>query len=80
MQDRQNTNEIELWDIFIRVFYWSLVFTFLVAYVTKGQFEFLHVNAGYFILFLLGIRIFYALIGPRSPALNKLVAQASPIS
>lgn len=64
MKSEQN-NQVKVWDIFIRVFHWTLVTSFFIAYLTEDDFEILHTNAGYFVLILLAIRLVYGLIGSK---------------
>ncbi len=52
-----------VWDPFIRTFHWSLVLSYLIAWVTAESVERLHEQSGYFILALLGLRIVWGLIG-----------------
>ena len=54
---------IKVWDIPLRIFHWSLVAAFLVAYITEEDFLTLHVWAGYLILGLLAFRIVWGFVG-----------------
>ncbi len=60
------TNEpgkIHVWDPVVRIFHWSLVLSFLVAWVTGDELMAPHVWAGYLITGLLLLRIVWGFIG-----------------
>jgi len=57
---------IKVWDIGVRVFHWSLVAFFSIAYITgEIETETLHAYAGYVIIGLLAFRIIWGFIGSR---------------
>lgn len=58
---------VRVWDLAVRLFHWSLVAGFAIAYLTgdsERQRE-LHVNAGYVVLGLIAFRLVWGLIGSR---------------
>jgi len=59
------TNTVNVWDPFIRIFHWTLVLSFFIAYITEEDFLTIHTFAGYTILTLLTLRIIWGLIGTR---------------
>jgi len=54
---------IQVWDILIRVFHWSLVLFVLILFITEDDFLSIHSYAGYTVLLLLGFRIIWGFIG-----------------
>lgn len=60
-----DTPEIKVWDPLVRVFHWTLVAAFAVAFCTEDDWQWLHVIAGYTVLGLVLVRIVWGLIGPR---------------
>lgn len=48
---------IKVWDLLIRIFHWSLVGFFTLAYLTEGEDEWMtiHSYAGYSILIFTGV-------------------------
>ncbi len=58
---------IRVWDPLIRIFHWSLVFFFFVAYLTEDDIIDVHVWAGYTVTLLVIFRLIWGVIGP-SPA------------
>jgi len=61
----QNMGLIKVWDPLVRVFHWSLVASFIIAFATGDDFIQLHSWAGYVIFGLLAIRLVWGFIGPR---------------
>lgn len=55
---------VRVWDPFVRIFHWSLVALFILAFVTGDEIERLHVAAGYMIAALVVLRIVWGLVGP----------------
>lgn len=60
-----NDNHIKVWDPLVRFFHWGLVLAFIIVQATEDDFMTLHSWAGYFILALLTIRIFWGFVGTR---------------
>jgi cytochrome b len=56
---------VKVWDPFVRLFHWSLVGLFAVAYATGDEVEQVHIAAGYTIAVLLTLRVVWGFIGPR---------------
>jgi len=60
-----HTTRIQVWDPLIRLFHWTLVVSFVIAYVSEDDFLNLHVLAGYYISGLLIVRVIWGLVGSR---------------
>lgn len=56
---------VKVWDPFVRIFYWSLVSLFVLAYAADEEIERIHVAAGYAIVGFLTIRIVWGFVEPR---------------
>jgi len=65
--------EVRVWDPLIRIFHWSLVLAFTVAYLSGDEESELHVYAGYVILGLLVFRIVWGLVGSRFARFSNFV-------
>ncbi|WP_303906867.1 cytochrome b/b6 domain-containing protein [Thiohalomonas denitrificans] len=66
-------NPIRVWDPLIRLFHWSLVAAFTVAYITEDDFMTLHVYAGYVIVGLVLFRLIWGVIGSRHARFSDFV-------
>jgi cytochrome b len=64
---------VKAWDPLIRVFHWSLVFFFLLAFITEDDWLNLHVQAGYAVTLLIGFRLFWGLVGTRNARFSHFV-------
>lgn len=60
---QQNIRTIKVWDPLIRIFHWSLVFFFALAYLTEDDWMTIHSYAGYTIALLIGFRLIWGMIG-----------------
>ena len=71
-QDSQSST-VKAWDPLVRVFHWSLVFFFLLAFITEDDWLNLHVQAGYAVTFLIGFRLLWGLVGTRNARFMSFV-------
>lgn len=54
-----------VWDPLVRLFHWSLVILFTVAYFTGEEDSLWHIYSGYAIIGLLVFRVLWGLVGPQ---------------
>lgn len=64
---------VRVWDPFVRVFHWSLVVLFIVAFVTGDEVERVHVAVGYTIAGLVAARFVWGFMGTRYARFSNFV-------
>jgi len=69
---------IKVWDPFVRLFHWTLVAAFFVAYFTEDEMLALHVWAGYLVGGLIAMRIVWGFVGPKHARFSDFVV--SPLT
>ncbi|MFK5998155.1 MAG: cytochrome b/b6 domain-containing protein [Rhodobacterales bacterium] len=78
---------VKVWDLFVRVFHWSLVIGFTLDALLLDEESLLHQQVGYFILALIGARIIWGLIGSKyarfssfKPSIPAAIGQLSDMA
>ncbi len=72
-------DSVKIWDPLVRIFHWSLVAAFTIAYFTGDEESQLHVYSGYVVIGLILFRIVWGLIGPRHARFRDFVYRPSAI-
>jgi cytochrome b len=73
------SRQIHVWDPVVRIFHWTLVLAFLVAWLTEDELMTPHVWAGYLIGALLAIRIAWGFIGTQYARFDNFVYSPATI-
>ncbi len=71
--------EVRVWDPLVRIFHWSLVTLFVIAWATGDELDRIHEIAGYIIIGLLVFRVFWGFVGPRHARFSDFVKPPSTI-
>jgi cytochrome b len=66
-------NQIRVWDLFVRVFHWSLLPLFFVAYLTGDDKGPLHRYVGYAVLGLVVVRIVWGFCGTKHALFSDFI-------
>lgn len=71
---------VRVWDPVVRLFHWSLVFAFTLAWVTGDEIKSLHEFAGYTIAGLLAVRITWGFAGSTHARFSDFVYRPSAVT
>lgn len=69
----KSQTQIKIWDLPLRIFHWTLVSSFLIAYITEDDFMTVHVYAGYTIMGLIAFRLLWGFIGSKHARFSDFV-------
>ena len=72
-----STNKTKVWDPLVRIFHWTLVGSFFIAFFTEDDLLNLHVWAGYLISSLLIIRLIWGFIGSHHARFSSFIVRPS---
>lgn len=70
---------VRVWDLFVRLFHWSLVTMFVVAYLSRHDAAALHHLAGYAAGALVLLRLVWGLLGTRYARFTQFVRRPKAV-
>jgi len=71
---------VKIWDPFVRVFHWSLVASFTVAWLSAEDWRALHEWAGYAAGSLIALRLLWGIVGTRYARFRQFVRSPSAVA
>jgi cytochrome b len=76
---RGGEETVRVWDIFVRVFHWTVFVAFFVAFFTEDDLLTLHVWAGYLVGALVLLRLIWGVIGTRNARFSDFVYKPATV-
>lgn len=70
---------VKVWDIFVRIFHWTLVSSMIGMYLSAESLRNLHVNLGHFVIILVLSRILWGFIGTKHARFSDFIYSSSEI-
>lgn len=75
----ETRSTVKVWDLFVRVFHWSLVASFAIAFLTGDELETLHIWAGYAAASLVALRLVWGAIGSKYARFAQFVKSPASV-
>ena len=79
MNETASNDKTYVWDPLVRIFHWTLVVAFVIAYFTGDEENDLHVYAGYYILGVVAVRILWGFVGTKHARFGGFIASPAAV-
>jgi len=76
---KEDMKSVKVWDIFVRIFHWTLVGTMIGLYLSGETFKNVHIRLGYFVTCLVLSRIIWGFIGTKHARFYDFLYRPSTI-
>lgn len=73
------TAQVNVWDLFVRIFHWSLVAFFVTSYITGEDESDLHIYSGYAIFTLISLRVVWGFVGSKHARFSDFVKSPAAV-
>ena len=70
---KEDMNSVKVWDIFVRIFHWTLVGSIIGLYLSGEEFMSIHIRLGYFVICLVLARIIWGFVGTKHARFNDFL-------
>jgi len=76
---KDNIKSVKIWDIFVRIFHWTLAGSIFGMFLTGDDFKNVHMNLGYFVIVLILARILWGFFGSKHARFSDFIFKPSTI-
>jgi len=70
---------VKVWDIALRLFHWSLVSAYVLAWLSADEWDRFHNQVGYVVAALIGLRIIWGLVGSTHARFSDFIYKPSTV-